>query len=257
MALQNYIEELRDLLRDANGQFYSTTSLTRYINGARTQIAKITGCIRVLVPGSAPYGNQALSGEAVSGGAMSGALGSSNDQTSLFNCVPGQEMYPFSGVNPLVKQLYGGVKGIVAVNDVAVSWGGIRPSLAFIPWSELQAYARSYNVGVSSYPFYWSVMNDGEAGQVWLFPFPSAIAEMEWDCNCVPMPLYSDADVEALPSPWKDGVKYWAARLAYLSSNRFGMAQLMKEEFKEHIGIDRVSVDPGKTPDYYWSQDVI
>jgi hypothetical protein len=100
-------------------------------------------------------------------------------------------------------------------------------------------------------------MNDGSRGQVWLFPFPSAVAEMEWDTICEPNPLYSDTDPEALAGSWRDGVKYWAARNAYLATQRFGMAQLMEQEFKSRVMVDRVAADWGKTPDYYWQQDVI
>ena len=255
--LQTYLDELRDLLRDGNGQFYSNASLTRYINGARSQIAKMTGCIRVLVSGGAPYGNQAISGEAVAGGAMSGQQGSLLDGTSVLNTTPNQEMYGFSYINPFVRELYGGVKGIIAVNDIAISWGSWRPALQFIPFSDYQANLRAYQLLYTSNPLAWSVFNDGEAGQFWIFPMGSSLWEMELDVNCVPKPLYTDTDIEALPGPWTDGVKYWAARMAYLSSNRFGMAEIMKEEFREHVLIDRVAVDPGKTENHYWQGDVI
>jgi hypothetical protein len=250
--LAEYLYDTRDLLRDSAGQFYSNTQIIRYINGARTDIAKITQCIRVLVPGSAPFGNQALSGEAVSGGALSGSQGSSNDGTSVLSTTPGQEFITFQSLNPFVKQLYGGAKGIIAVNNLAISWGGWRPQLAYLPWQDLQAYARSVSVLITSNPYFWSVLNDGETGQMWIFPTGSSGWEMELDCNLVPAALYSDTDIELLPDPWRDGVKYYAARRAYLASQRFGMAQEMKNEFYDKMGIDRFAVDPGKTEDYYF-----
>ena len=52
MLLATYITNVQNLLNDPNGQFYSTTNLTLWINQGRTEVAKRTGCIRVLIPSS-------------------------------------------------------------------------------------------------------------------------------------------------------------------------------------------------------------
>lgn len=256
-ALSSYITQTRRLVRDQAGQFFTQSAVIDAVNGGRTQVAKVTGCIRALVPGSAPYGAQATVDQAVVGAMIVGLQGNSLLQTSVFNTIAGLEVYPFSFANGLVRATYNGCSGILAVHDVAVSWGGAKPTLGYLPWDELQAYGRSYNINRTSYPFYWSVMNDGQRGQVWLFPAPVQALEMEWDCNLAPAPMYADSDTDVIPEPFDDAVKYWAARLLYLQSSRFGMAELMKEQFKEHLVIDRYAADPGKVQDYYWTQDVL
>lgn len=46
MVLSDYITECRRLLHDANGNFYSDSELTDYINAGRTRLVRDTGCLR-------------------------------------------------------------------------------------------------------------------------------------------------------------------------------------------------------------------
>jgi hypothetical protein len=46
MVLSDYITECRRLLHDANGNFYSDSELTDYINQGRTRMVRDTGCLR-------------------------------------------------------------------------------------------------------------------------------------------------------------------------------------------------------------------
>jgi len=46
--LSGYITEVRRLLHDANGNFYSDAELTDYINDARDRVCRDTGCLREL-----------------------------------------------------------------------------------------------------------------------------------------------------------------------------------------------------------------
>ena len=260
--LTDYIIDTQALIRDANGLFTSTTQLTRWINHARKQIANRTGCLRVLVTGQSPFGSTSQPGIGVPGAIIPGMLpdnqpnganasGAVATTSNSFQTIVGTEFYPYGFANPYVKAQAAGIKGIVNVMNVAVSWGGIRPALDWQPWEDLQAYARSYNLGVTSYPFLWSCTNESENGQVWLFPVPSQQMEFEWDCLCVPSDLYADTDYDAIPDGFKAAVKYYAAFLAYLGSQRFGQARVMHDLFEDQLGISRYATDNGKTPDWY------
>ncbi|NBQ79935.1 MAG: hypothetical protein EBT99_15185 [Betaproteobacteria bacterium] len=55
-----YITEVRRLLHDATGVFWSDTELTDYINSARDRIVRDTGCLRYLAPSSAVYNVETL-----------------------------------------------------------------------------------------------------------------------------------------------------------------------------------------------------
>ena len=72
MVLSDYITECRRLLHDANGNFYSDSELTDYINQGRTRMVRDTGCLRtyqtssvdanqeILLTSSLPSGSNTL-----------------------------------------------------------------------------------------------------------------------------------------------------------------------------------------------------
>lgn len=269
-SLSWYIQDSAALLHDDLHQFTSRRQLVRWINDARSQVAQITGCVRRLISGASAFGAGAQPGSLIPGAGQPGALPDSapaaglSQTTNTFGTIAGVERYPFGFANPYLRGQHAGCKEIVDVIDVAVSWGGIRPTMAWMPWEDLQAYARSYNIGVFSYPFYWATQNDGAAGEVWLFPVPTitgqgqaAQGEMEWDVTCLPNDLYTDDDYDAIPRPFRNAVKYYAAALSFEGSQRFGMAQQMLARFRQNLPIARAASDRGKTENMYWMQDVI
>lgn len=258
MALSAYITDTRELLRDTYGLFTNDATLTRWINSGRRLIAYKTGCLRFLISGQSPFGAGAQAGSLIPGGAQPGSIpGAGNNAqlsstTNTFQTIPGVEMYPFSFATPYVQAQYAGVKAVVDIVSLAVSWGGAeRPMMAWMPWDDLQAYGRAYNVGVFSYPSLWSTNGDGENAQLWLFPVPSTADEMEWDAICTPKDIYADSDVEALPLPFSEAVKYAAAYYVYLSSKQFDMADIMMAQMDSMLGTSRLTSDRGKTPNYY------
>lgn len=258
--LSDYLLDTSNLLRDSNYLFNSQTKLTRYINLARDQVAKQSGCLRALIAGQAPFGNAANPGTLIPGAGQPGSPLVQN-----FSTLVGVEKYSYGYANPFLTANNQGYRAVVDVIDCAVSWGGNRPCLNWMPWEDLQAYARSYNVGVFSYPFLWSSSGSGTKGQVWLFPVPQiaqaanaqpgAQGEMEWDTTCLPSYLYSNNDYEALPESVTDAVPYFAAHLAFLGSQRFAMAATMLSLFNEKLGIDNTASDRGKSDSYYYGSD--
>jgi hypothetical protein len=47
-TLSAYITEVRRLLHDANGNFYTDQQLTDYINSSRERVVRDTGCLRTI-----------------------------------------------------------------------------------------------------------------------------------------------------------------------------------------------------------------
>ncbi len=247
MSLQDYIIDTSALLHDTNNLFTPLSMLKRYINSAREQVAQETHCLRALVSGQASFGNQAQAGSAVPGGAVPGML-----PTNSFQTIAGQEMYPYAYGNQALQQQYQGFQSIIDLVGVAVSWGGsVRPVQNWMPWDELQAYARSYNIGVFSYPYCWSDTGTGQLGKVWFWPAPSTVTEMEWDAICLPTPLYTNDDFDALPEQFRKPVKFWAARLAKMASNQYEAAQFYEDEYRKQIGSAAASFARMRVPDYY------
>lgn len=250
--LSDYQIDTASLLHDSSNLFTGLFQLNRWINEARDQVAMDSGCLRVLAAGQAPFGIGAQAGTAVPGGALPG-----QPPVTGFQTIPGQEYYSYAYANQYVAAQNRGIRGVGDVFNVAVSWGGsIRPVQNWMPWDELQAYARSYNIGVFSYPFVWSNSGSGENGKIWLWPAPSTVTEMEWDCFGLPTPLYTDNDYEAIPTTYAKAVKFWAASLAFESSNRPDRAQTMQQRYLQTGVTASGASERSRIPNYYadWTQ---
>jgi hypothetical protein len=173
-----------------------------------------------------------------------------------FNTIAGQEMYPFAYANQTVAAQNRGFKSVVDVHTVAVSWGGaIRPVQNQWTWDRLQAWARSYNIGVFSYPFVWAKSGAGVNNRIWLWPAPSIISEMEWDVTCLPLPLHTTSDYDAISEPFAGAVRYWAAKLAFMSSFRRADADAMEKEYWTSLVKSGSVTDRAGVPDYYADLD--
>lgn len=263
MRLSDYLLQTSELLHDQGYRFTSQAQLTRWVNEARRSLAKRTGCILRHVTGQSAFGASAQPGSFVPGGAQPGSLPGAvpsssglavaNAAVNSLQTIPGQERYPFIGFfNPYLQQAHAGVKGIIDAGSCSVNWGGaVRPTLAWLPWEELQAYARAYATLVTSYPYYWSVLNPGENGEIWMFPAPSTVGDIELYAYCVPKDIYSDDDFDAIPDSIADTVKFLAASLAFLTSQRYAQASVMEQLFAERMGVDVVAADRGKVPNMY------
>lgn len=264
-TLSWYLAEVTDFLRDNNYQFNSKKSLIRWINEARNQCAQRTGCIQALITGQSPFGTSSQPGYAIPGAMVPGTLPGNNPNnynaagavataSNGFNTIPGVEVYPFYYANQFLQKQYAGVDKVHYVFNVATSWGGIRPVMNWCPWDELQAYCRSYNVGSYAYPALWSTLGIGASGQVWLFPVPSTAlpGEMEWQCACTPSAIYTDDDFDAIPHPYQNSIKFGAAELAFMATQRMGQAEKYGVMFTERLEGATVASDYGHIPNYYW-----
>jgi hypothetical protein len=248
VSLQNYIDDTRNLIRDQQGLFVDQTTLVGYINEARRQTSLLTDSVRRLITGQPPFGAQATPGSFVAGGAMPGS-----NPASTFQTIGGQERYPYVGFgNEYLKAQHRGLRSIRDVISVSVSWGGTsRPSLDWMPWEDFQAYLRSNQVLVTNYPSVFSIYNDGESAEVWLYPVPLSGSEMEWDTFCTCADLHDNNDFDAVPHPFRDGVKFYAAGRVYEGSGRFESAGVMFSRFEQSNQLRRGSVDRGKAPTRY------
>lgn len=262
--LSLYLEDVATILRDQGYSFTTQAQLTRYVNEARRQCAQRTGCVLRLLSGQSAFGASAQPGQFIPGGAQPGAIpgavgaATNNASSNTFRTMPGVERYSYQGfANSYLKAQHQGCESIIDVMCVSINWGGgvngsPRPNLAWMPWDDLQAYARAYSLPVTSYPSIFSVMNDGENGEVWIFPQPSQALEMEWVVYASPSALHTDDDYDAIPSGFTNSIKFLAASLAFMSSGRYLQMAIMDEKFYERIGSSSSSRDRGKAPNYYF-----
>ena len=262
MPLSQIINDASQLLNDPNFSFTSRSQLVRWCNQARRDCAKRTACIRRLVTGQSAFGASAQPGYAIPGAMQPGALpgafpqalsGSYGAVQNAMMTIPGVERYPYVGFfNPVLQAQYAVCDTVVDAIAISVNWGGTtRPTLDWMPWDELQAYARAYAVLNTSWPSVWSVYNDGPQGEIWMFPVPSQATEMELDATVLPKPLNTDDDFDAIPPGMQECLKFGTAALAFLARGRYAQAQVMEDEFAMQMGVARVSFDRGKSKTYY------
>lgn len=254
-TLSLYQEDARELLRDGLGIFTSTSRLNRWINQGRRQIARRTGCIRLLVNGKSQYGGSAMPGFFTPGGAIPGSLPDpdpGSGSTNLFMTIPGQEAYPFGFANSFMREEYSGADEIIDIIDLSIAWGSssYRPVLNWCPWEEMQAYMRSWAVLNSAFPLWWSTQGDGNNQVVYLWPPPVQAMEMEWDVLAVPKYLYKDGDYELIPDGFASAVQWYAAGMSYINS-RPAQAMIMFDNFADRLGVARFSSDYGKIMSMY------
>ena len=262
MSLSQILNDASQLLNDPNYSFTSKPQLTRWVNESRRNCAKRTGCIRRLITGQSAFGASAQAGYAIPGAMQPGALpgafpqiasGTYGAVQNAMMTIPGVERYPFQGFfNPVLQAQYAGCDAVVDAIALSVNWGGTtRPSLDWLPWDDLQAYARAYAVLNRSWPSVWAVYNDGPDAEVWVFPVPSQATEMELDASVLPKPIYSDDDVDAIPPGMQECLKFGTAALAFAARGRYAQAEVMEGKFAETMGVARVSFDRGKVRSYY------
>ena len=84
-----------------------------------------------------------------------------------------------------------------------------------------------------------------------MFPTPTTYGEIEAQVACLPSPLYSDDDFDAIPEGAREAIKFGVAELAFMGSGRYSQAQIMQGKMLEALGIAVVAVDRGKTASFY------
>lgn len=169
----------------------------------------------------------------------------------------GQEVYKFTDATPILQANSGdgaGLQAVIGVMDIVVSWGSMKPALRNCSWSVFQAYARSINQG-QNYPMLWAQYQLGETGSVYLWPMPSAVYEMQWDCLCTPAALSSTQTIDLIPDAWTNAVFYYACYLAYLNAQRKDDSNDMFQRYERALMEASSYVQPPRTPDYYYGDD--
>lgn len=201
-TLSDYVTQTQLLLHDTSGTLYPVANIKSYINETRSRLALQAECVRVL------YGET---------------------YSTANNTVVGQEIYPY----PTDVSLGDGVKNVIQVKSVAVNLGGVNGSTKYVleQWSftTYQAYLGFYGPNIQGYPAVWCSYQN----TVRLRPIPSAVYPMQWDTICSVINLTTDSDPEAIPYPYTDSVKYYAAYLAYMNSQNPERADGMEKLYNK------------------------
>lgn len=144
-----------------------------------------------------------------------------------------QEVYRFQDVD---LSDWPGVESIYAVLSVSLLYANSRYSVLVYSFPQYQAMIRQYQPGAYYYiPCMGAQYGRGTGGSFYLYPPPSQVLQMEWDCVCLPQDLISDQSEEAIPAPWVDAVPFYATHLAFLELQNLNSARLYKDLFDERM----------------------
>lgn len=218
------------------GTFNNTTSVTSVSPAASAISDTITGASPWIVANvNAPGIPQGTTISAFSGTTMTLSAASTVSGTFSFTVSPpnvtvvNQETY----ATPTNLCLTNGVLNAIGVQAVAVNWGGYGSNLYTLIWNDwmnYQAYARQYP-NVSGNPWFWT-RYENQNNSVFLRPIPSLAYPMQWSCTCSVVNLTTDSTPEAIPYSYTDAIPYFAAYLAYMSSQRKEDAQNMLQIYQ-------------------------
>lgn len=302
MLLATYLTNTRDLLHDANGNFYTDAALTRWINRARRQVAKIGECVRILPPSTAsvasvmitsggsgyttgtvtiagPDANgpnyvTATAAPTFAGGLLTGVAvniagsgyvatptvtitgnGTGATATAVLtphiSTVVAQEVYNIADVAAVIQTLYPGAGDILGIQGVSISWGAQKPTLNRTDFSSMQAMLRSWQGGMQGPPAVWAQLGQGSTGSIYLWPIPTQVSRMDWDCYCSVIDLVGTSVPDLIPEPWSEPVQYYAGMLAYQYAQRPDDARTMQSEYMRTMGEARAAVSTPMVPSFY------
>jgi hypothetical protein len=277
-TLSSYTTEVRRLLHDANGNFWSDAELSDYINSARERVVRDTGCLRTLQITQTPLSSTGVvatswtASTAVTAGQflfsnifIYQVLASGTTDTS-------PPPYPASGstfppstsfVNGTATLQYTNNAEIINYSampngnytldiiNVNLYWGNSRIPLRYLPWSNFNAQLRYWQNYVGR-PICYSVYGQG---QIYIAPVPDQSYYIELDTVVMPTAL-STADpsvVDSIVAPYTTPVAFYAAYKAKYKEQSYGEAEIYKQEYGKQVNAVLNSTFTRRIPDPYSS----
>lgn len=144
----------------------------------------------------------------------------------------GKEVYPFSDID---LSMFPGVESVYMIKSVSVLFSNFRYSLACYDFSTYQALIRQYQATCQYVPAVCAQFGQGVDGSLYFYPLPSQSYQVELDCLCLPSDLETDLSVEAIPMPWTDAIKYWAASMCYENLQSWNAARYYEDKFNRFL----------------------
>lgn len=259
-TLNSYITEVRRLLHDANGNFYSDSELTDYINSGRERVARDTGCLRKLQVSQTPIAPVGYTGTPVAWAAntavslndlifsniftyvvtTAGTTGDDPPQyplagslfpptapftngTAEFQYVGNCEIIPFASLPDSTQTL--------DILNINIFWGNSRYPLSYLPWTQFNAQLRYWQNYIGR-PIAFSVFGQN---QIYISPVPDQSYVMELDTTVLPLPLVNGAEVDTIIDPYTTPVAYYAAYTAKFKEQSYGESEIYYQQYINKI----------------------
>ena len=241
MASAEYLAQVRRLLHDASGNYWTDTELLDDINQARNRIAMDTGCVRSLFNFNLSNGQEsypfmgavaalsiASAGASYTaaptigftGGGGSGATAtasiSSGTVSSVTITVTGGTVGTTASVTATIMQAFD-------IINITVNYNNSWITLAYTYFTEFQAKARYYR-STNGQPALWAKgppAGTGGGEYFYIFQIPSMSYQCDIDATMLPTALVDDTTAEQISYPYTDLVQYYTAYLAKYKQQEF------------------------------------
>ena len=282
-TLSGYITEVRRLLHDANGNFYTDTELTDYINDARERLVRDTGCLRIVQISQTPL--KVRSTDTISGAVPTNPTAWAANTTYNLNDFVFSNIfiyqvtqagtsgddppaYPAANYNyPPTTQFLNGTAGLTYVGNceniyyaslpqgiqtldvlnINLYWGNTRVPMRYMPWTQFNAELRFWQNYIGR-PISFTVYGQS---QIFISPVPDQIYQLEIDTTVLPSPLVAGTDQDTINSPYTSPVAFYAAYKAKYKEQSFGEAEIFKQEYIKQAQAVLNSVFTRRIPDPY------
>jgi hypothetical protein len=288
-TLSAYITEVRRLLHDANGNFYTDQQLTDYINSSRERVVRDTGCLRTIqivqTPSKVPA-SSALNGVTPANPTAWQANTSYTTSQFIFSNIFIYQVttagttgatpppYPQSQQNnitnyPPSTEFFNGTAGLTYVGNceniyyaampsgdrtldiinINLYWGNTRVPLDYLAWTDFNVRLRFWQNYIGR-PLAFS--NYGQSN-IYIGPIPDEAYQLEIDTVILPLPLVTANEVDTIKDPYTSSIKFYAAYLAKYYEQSYGEAEIYKQEYNKQTASVLTSVFTRRIPTPYSS----
>ncbi len=257
-TLNQYEVQVADILHDPLSVIWSLAQLDAYINEARIQVARDTGCLRslqqsYLTQAQENYTFGQVTGGAIltagsgyvapvvsfSGGGGAGVAATLTQSAGAVNSLvftsfgSGYSSAPTATVTDSSGPGTGCTLAIGTINvntydvlNLSVYWGSERYALLWLPFSDFSAKMRLWtSASYQQRPSIWAVYGEN---QVFVASPPDQSYACEFDTVILPVALavgdYTTSD--PIPMLYQAPIRFYAAYLAKLNQQEFGEAEM-------------------------------
>ena len=266
-TLSNYLTQVEYLLHDANNNFWTVDQLTGYINEARSQLVRDTGCLRTVQNTSTPIASSNpylstntnttpatpwVASTAVTAGQYvfsniyiyqyqtSGTSGTAAPAYPTgTNIFPPTTTFPDGTATLLYVQnaeiipfqaLPQGINTVDILN-INLYWGNSRIPMRYLPWSDFTSQLRYWQNYIGR-PICFSVYGQQ---QIYIAPVPDQSYYIELDTVILPLPLTTLSQVDTILDPWSTAVQYYAAYKAKFYEQSYGEAEIFQQQYNKKV----------------------
>jgi hypothetical protein len=266
-TLSDYLTQVEYLLHDANNNFWTVSQLTGYINEARSQLVRDTGCLRTVQNTSTPIASSNpylstntnttpatpwVASTAVTAGQYvfsniyiyqyqtSGTSGTAAPAyptgtnifppTTTFSDGTATLLYVQNAEIIPFQALPQGINTVDILN-INLYWGNSRIPMRYLPWSDFTSQLRYWQNYIGR-PICFSVYGQQ---QIYIAPVPDQSYYIELDTVILPQALTTLTQVDTILDPWSTTVQYYAAYKAKFYEQSYGEAEIFQQQYNKKV----------------------